>query len=39
MAISEHQRKEFGELIEAIVGQIESGEFLRRNGIRFREAN
>jgi hypothetical protein len=34
-SISESQHKEFGELMEATVGQIESGQFLRHSGIRF----
>ena len=34
-SISEGQHKEFGELMEATIGQIEAGQFLRHSGIRF----
>jgi hypothetical protein len=34
-SITPGQHKEFGELIESTVGQIESGQFLRHSGIRF----
>jgi len=34
-SITEGQHKEFGELMEATVGQIEAGQFLRHSGIRF----
>lgn len=34
-SITEGQHKEFGELMESIVGKIESGEFQKHSGIRF----
>src|ERR1700677_3053565 len=34
-SIDEHQRREFGELVEATVTQIEAGQFLPHSGIRF----
>ena len=34
-SISEEQRREFGQLVEATVGQIEAAQFLPRPGIRF----
>jgi hypothetical protein len=34
-SISDQQRREFGHLIEATVGQIEAGQFASRSGIRF----
>jgi hypothetical protein len=34
-SISEGRHKEFGELMESTVGQIESGQFLPHSGIRF----
>ena len=34
-SISDEQRREFGEIVDATVGQIESGQFLPRPGIRF----
>jgi hypothetical protein len=33
--ISEEQRREYGRLVETTIGQIESGEFPLRSGIRF----
>jgi hypothetical protein len=33
--IDEDQRREFGQLVETTVGQIEAGHFLPRSGIRF----
>jgi hypothetical protein len=33
--ISEDQRREYGRLVEATVGQIEAGEFISHSGIRF----
>ncbi|MGA8872158.1 MAG: PD-(D/E)XK nuclease family protein [Candidatus Acidiferrales bacterium] len=33
--ISEEQRREYGRLVEATVGQIEAGQFLSHSGIRF----
>jgi hypothetical protein len=34
-SISEEQRREFGQLVEATTGQIEAARFLPRPGIRF----
>jgi len=34
-SITEEQRREFGQLVEATVGQIEAGQFLPHSGIRF----
>src|ERR1700687_3316235 len=34
-SISEEQRREFGRLVEATVGQIEAGQFVSHSGIRF----
>jgi hypothetical protein len=34
-SISEEQRREFGRLVEATVGQVEAGQFLSHSGIRF----
>ncbi len=34
-AISEEQRREYGRLVETIIGQIESGQFFPHSGIRF----
>jgi len=34
-SISEEQRREFGQLVESTVGQIEAAQFLPRPGIRF----
>ncbi len=34
-SITEEQRREFGQLVEATAGQIEAGQFLRHSGIRF----
>jgi len=33
--ISEEQRKDFGRLVEATVGQLEAGQFPSHSGIRF----
>jgi hypothetical protein len=33
--IDENQRREFGQLVETTVNQIEAGQFLRHSGIRF----
>ena len=33
--IDEQQRREFGQLVEMTVGQIEAGQFLPHSGIRF----
>jgi len=33
--ITEDQQKEFGQLVESVVGQIETGQFLPHSGIRF----
>ena len=33
--ISEEQRREYGRLVEATVGQIEAGQFVPHSGIRF----
>jgi hypothetical protein len=34
-SISEEQRKEFGQLVEATVSQIEAGQFTAHSGIRY----
>jgi hypothetical protein len=34
-SITEDQQKEFGQLVESAIGQIESGQFLPHSGIRF----
>ncbi|MGB2886320.1 MAG: PD-(D/E)XK nuclease family protein [Candidatus Acidiferrales bacterium] len=34
-SISEGQRREFGQLVETTIGQIEAGQFLPHSGIRF----
>ena len=34
-SITEEQRREFGQLVDATVGQIETAQFLPRPGIRF----
>jgi hypothetical protein len=34
-SISEEQRREFGQLVETTIGQIEAGQFLPHSGIRF----
>ena len=34
-SITEEQRREFGQLVEATAGQIEAGQFLPHSGIRF----
>src|SRR5215472_12646598 len=34
-SITEEQRQEFGQVVEQVVGQIESARFLPRPGIRF----
>ena len=34
-SITEAQRREFGQLVDQTVGQIEAGQFLPRSGIRF----
>ena len=34
-SITEEQRREYGRLVEATVGQIESGQFPSHSGIRF----
>ena len=33
--ITEHQRREYGQLVEATASQIEAGQFLPHSGIRF----
>jgi len=33
--VSEEQRREYGRLVEATIGQIEAGQFLSHSGIRF----
>jgi hypothetical protein len=34
-SITEDQQKEFGQLVESTIGQIEGGQFLPHSGIRF----
>ncbi len=34
-SITEEQQKEFGQLVESAIGQIEAGQFLSHSGIRF----
>jgi hypothetical protein len=34
-SITEDQQKEFGQLVESAIGQIEGGQFLPHSGIRF----
>jgi hypothetical protein len=34
-SISDDQRKEFGNLVDSVIDQVESGEFLPHSGIRF----